>query len=245
MLRIAGNPTLAWITRTIALAIVLAACTSTPSDDPGYPLPTANGGFTCFGVPVASLILHGKLVSGTAEVWANDDVPIRWPPGYRARFDPSLVIVDATGTVRGREGEEMMTADPWHGQLVCPEHQNVAGESGALIVSIGLLNPPPPTPEGSRPCSAVIADLTSALPILRTDLAAMVGGATDGATRNQLSNDGARTLDLLERHSDCYPDARLTVWRADLEYLAHAWLPNFTHVEASRRLDELQRTPLG
>ncbi len=244
MLNPARTPTLAGIARAVALAIALSACTATPSEAPGYPLPTSVGD-TCAGVGIDSLILHGKLVAGAAEIWANDNIAIQWPAGYRARFDPALVIVDAQGIVRGREGEEMATVDPWHGQIVCPYNSIVAGDLGPLVVAIYLPFPPLPTPEGSRPCSAVSADLTSGLSILEADLAAMVGGATDGATRNQLATDGGRTLNELDRHPDCYSDATLAVWRADLDYLAHPWLPIFTHVKAIHDLDELQRTPLG
>src|SRR5947199_264222 len=110
------SPWFGGIARAIVLAIALSACTSAPSAAPGYSLPTSVGE-GCRGVGVDSLILHGKLVTGAAEVWANDRIPIQWPAGYEARFDPLLVIVDAQGTVRGREGEEMVTADPWHGQV--------------------------------------------------------------------------------------------------------------------------------
>jgi hypothetical protein len=37
----------------------------------------------------------------------------------------------------------------------------------------------------------------------------------------------------------------VTVWDADLTYLAHPWLPSFTHLEAIHRLDELKHTPLA
>jgi hypothetical protein len=233
---------IAGIARATALAIALSACTAAASVAPGYSLPTSVGE-GCRGVGVDSLILHGKLVDGAAEVWANDHTPIQWPAGYEARFDPLLVIVDAQDTVRGREGEEMVTVDPWHGQVVCPYDRQDGDAVGSLLVAVSLPNPPLPTPEGSRPCSAVRAELTAALPILGTDLAAMVGGATDGATRNQLASDAYRTLEELDRHPDCYAEATMTVWRADLDYLGHPWLPSFTRVKASAHLDELLKTP--
>jgi hypothetical protein len=179
------------IVRVMVLVVALSACTASTAVAPGYPLPTSAGD-GCRGVGVDSLILHGKLVAGTAEVWANDNIQIEWPPGYQARFDPSLLIVDAQGAVRGREGEEMATVDPWHGQLLCAYHQIAGDTYGPLRVTVYLPNPPLPTPEGARPCSAVTADLTAALGILERDVAAMVGGATDGATRNQLSTDGGK-----------------------------------------------------
>lgn len=225
-----------------SMAVVLAACTSTPSP-PAYPLPTSPGD-SCAGVGVASLILHGRLVDGVAQVWANDDIAIRWPIGYRARFEPTLVVVDARGVIRGREGEEMATAEPWHGQYVCPEHSPSDVGFGPLVVTIYLLSPPPPTPEGSRPCSAVTADLRAALATLRADAEAMVGGATDGATRNRLASDASQTLDELNRHPDCYPAARLAVWQADLGYLSEPWRPNFRRVDALQRVTELEGTPL-
>jgi hypothetical protein len=90
----------------------------------------------------------------------------------------------------------------------------------------------------------VTSDLAKAFSTLENDLGAMVGGATDGATRNHLATDAGATLNELSRHPHCYATATDTVWEGDLDYLAHPWLPTFTHAEAARRLAELLDTPL-
>jgi hypothetical protein len=227
----------------VAVAVGVVLRGAFPLEVSGYPLPTSAGD-GCRGVGVDSLILHGKLVGSAADVWANDDVAIEWPAGYKAQFAPSLVVVDRQGTVRGREGDEMATLDPWHGQIVCPYRQIVGDAFGPIVVAVILPDPPLPTPEGSRPCSAIVADVTLSLAILRADVAAMVGGATDAASRNQLGNDAGRTLNELNAHPDCSSPAALATWRVDLGYLQAPWVPNFSRSKAFENLNELVVTPL-
>ena len=241
--RMHGPLALGLVILMITVGTTFSACVSVPTR-PGFPLPTTGGGNICAGVNADSLILHGKLADGIAEVWANDDTAIYWPAGYRATFDPSLVIVDGDGVTRGREGEEMAGTDPWHGQLICPQYSIVGDVFGPLIVTITLPNPPLPTPEGSRPCPEVMAELVESLPLLRADLNAMVGGATDDETRGKLATDAAHARDALNRHADCYEQTTLDLWAANLDYLASPHHTGFTHAGAAERLDVLQGAPL-
>lgn len=116
---------------------VLGACTHAPR----YAVPTDSARITCQGGAIDSnsgihLVLHGRLEGDIARTWVNDSTEVVWPGGYEARFEPSLVIYDSNGVVRGREGEDMAASVPWHGQPICMNRDN-----GAL--SMVLVGPPP------------------------------------------------------------------------------------------------------
>jgi hypothetical protein len=102
----------------LLLASLIAACHATT----GYPLPTREPSITaCGGVGMTSLVLHGSLVNGAPRLWTNaDETTILWPPGYVARFEPALVVVDGGGTVRAREGDDLLTTGAVDGLFACP-----------------------------------------------------------------------------------------------------------------------------
>lgn len=107
----------------VALLLAIAACGCT-SQSPAYPVASFWLGITCQGGAVAPqpglhLVLHGAMDSGSARTWVGDSTVVKWPAGYVARFEPSLVIYDASGVIRGREGEDLAATSPWHGQTVC------------------------------------------------------------------------------------------------------------------------------
>lgn len=131
-------------------AVLLGGCSPvSPSPEPAaasgpvsYALPDGLLGPTCAGVGTGPLILHGRLVNGVAAAWAGDAITIRWPSGYVAHFEPDLIVSDADGGVRGREGEDMMADPRWHDQLVCLFRQvDANGELGAFAIDVW-----PPTP---------------------------------------------------------------------------------------------------
>ena len=141
-------------------AVLLGGCgevapsraTPTAPGPVSYALPDGLVGNTCAGVGTGPLILHGRLVDGVAEAWAGDAITIRWPSGYVARFEPDLIVLDADGVVRGREGEDMTADAPWHDQLVCPFAQvDANGGLGALAIDVF-----PPSPAVA--CGPLAAD---------------------------------------------------------------------------------------
>jgi hypothetical protein len=114
----------------IGLAGVLAAaCASTvptvPSVDPSaaassetgvVPLDVAPGAGLgrgpqggCGSVGFSDLLLHGD-PARTPPVWVVDvdggmAHPIRWPPGFSARFEPDLVVYDARNRAVAHNGD--------------------------------------------------------------------------------------------------------------------------------------------
>jgi hypothetical protein len=104
----------------MTLALILAACASPVT----YPLPSRDPAINaCAGVNTPSLVLHGSLSSGVARVWASDvagrESAVYWPPGYAARFDPGLVVLDAGGAARTGEGDDLIAIAASRGLSVC------------------------------------------------------------------------------------------------------------------------------
>ena len=105
----------------LAGAVVVGCASSLP---PASPLPTsfvdvptlpgasiAPGGTpaACGGVGLGDAILHGSAVASDP-VWLetvaepSGRVAVGWPAGFRARFSPSLELIDTAGIVVAREG---------------------------------------------------------------------------------------------------------------------------------------------
>jgi len=101
---------------------------ASPSPLAGYVLPSIAPAlevdWVCAGVGLSPLFLEGQLEGGVAEVWAGTPthrIPLRWPAGYRARFEPGLVIINRDGIVVAHGGDNMDTGvPPWPGLYVCP-----------------------------------------------------------------------------------------------------------------------------
>jgi hypothetical protein len=73
----------------------------------------------CAGVGV-SAVLHGSAADPRVAWLVNDlgtRVDVVWPPGYRARFNPNLEVLDASGVVLLRLADVITgvcgTADPY------------------------------------------------------------------------------------------------------------------------------------
>lgn len=61
----------------------------------------------CAGVGIEGLVLRGDPDSSSV-AWADVGgarMAIQWPPGTVARFEPSLVMVAADGSVIARDGD--------------------------------------------------------------------------------------------------------------------------------------------
>jgi hypothetical protein len=75
-------------------------------------------------VGMVSLVLHGSFSSGIARTWTPDwhggESTVYWPPSYVAGFDPDLVVFDAGGVVRARDGDDLLSTGPLHGLSACP-----------------------------------------------------------------------------------------------------------------------------
>lgn len=71
--------------------------------------------------------LRARLVPGdghaVAEAFAklnNDEVPIRWPPGYQAIFDPLFSrVLTAEGATFAVAGDDLNRAFRWRGHVIC------------------------------------------------------------------------------------------------------------------------------
>jgi len=67
------------------------------------------------------LVLHGSVTNGKPRIWTNDDgTTVLWPPGYVARFAPALEVLDPSGVVRAREGDDLLTTGVANGLFACP-----------------------------------------------------------------------------------------------------------------------------
>lgn len=123
-----------------ALALIGAACTPTPDPSPSdrvaFDLPTIPPDYAanpiCAGVDVRPLLLDGSLVNGVPIVTANGIMPISWPSGFTAEFDPDLVVYSSDGRTFARKGE-VIANDIWHGLDVCVMGQP-HGPPGRLVV---------------------------------------------------------------------------------------------------------------
>ena len=115
----------------IVVAGILATACSTPlpsleppasgSDSGVVPLDVVPGAGLgagpqggCGSVAFSDMQLHGDPTASPA-VWLVDvdggvSHPIRWPPGFSARFHPTLVILDAHGRVVARDGDVLKDA---------------------------------------------------------------------------------------------------------------------------------------
>jgi hypothetical protein len=76
----------------------------------------------CAGVGLSPLTLRGALVEDAASVWAETvgpNLPVLWPRGYRARFEPDLIVVNSKGDEVARGGTDM-SGGTLPGVLLCP-----------------------------------------------------------------------------------------------------------------------------
>jgi hypothetical protein len=89
-----------------ALALLVAACVTRPT----LPLPTLasyNGG--CRGVGLEATLAGSRTDPRVAWLLGagGSRQEIIWPPGFTARFDPNLAVLDADGEVVYRAGDRI------------------------------------------------------------------------------------------------------------------------------------------
>lgn len=104
------------VTRPAAyLAVVVAlacACSAQPPSPATFDLPGPTSQPTaCGGVGAGLVILRGgpndeRLTWETA-LDGSGRQEVVWPPGYRARFAPTLEVFDATGGLLARDGDRV------------------------------------------------------------------------------------------------------------------------------------------
>ena len=133
---------LAWRALMLLAVVLLGVACGTgsdvPSSAPRFALPTIPADWArdpnCAGVELTPLVLKGQTAEGATSVTANGNVPISWPPGYTATFDPSLVVWSPDGREFARGGEDM-TGVVWHGTRVCVMG-DPGGPPGKLVIWI-------------------------------------------------------------------------------------------------------------
>ena len=138
----------------LALCAVLAACVGRPLASNGpSPVALPSGAVALASVTPAPhaagcigmghnppWTLHGD-PNATPSVWAETGteqrVPIFWPPGFYAQFDPSLEVSAPTGQRVAREGADLTTDDQvWPGLVIC-----AFGDSVDVFWLSALANP--------------------------------------------------------------------------------------------------------
>lgn len=153
----------------VLVATLLAGCAAAGS--PTLPLPTLAPGEVALPEYLAEVGGAPQLCAGVAWVGfpvvvdgSRDDPALTWivfgndghrenllwPPGYRARFTPSLVVLDPTGQAVAREGEYATGGCPMlpGGTLIdLPTKTRPLGGSMASP-SATPTNPPPSTAPG-------------------------------------------------------------------------------------------------
>ena len=88
------------------VVVLLAACGATPTPSPSLPT-LASDVTVCEGVGGVATLAGSPTDPRLA--WTVDPTggrhEIVWPPGFTARFDPDLAILDASGKVVFRAGD--------------------------------------------------------------------------------------------------------------------------------------------
>lgn len=103
-------------TRVLLLRLVLASAMAVASGcdansssyAPAVSLPTLGQATGCAGFGIVAT-LHGD-PTYPGITWLEADgsrLDVYWPPGYRARFTPDLIVIDDHGTVVLREGSSV------------------------------------------------------------------------------------------------------------------------------------------
>jgi hypothetical protein len=92
--------------RLLGVVVLLAACSTTPS--PSLPtLATYSGG--CRGVGLDATLAGSSTDPRVTWLVGSEGGrgEIIWPPGFTARFDPDLAVLDASGKVVYRAGDKI------------------------------------------------------------------------------------------------------------------------------------------
>ena len=90
------------------VAVLLAGCAATPAPSPTLPTLTSDVSI-CAGVGTIATLAGSPTDPRVA--WLVGPTggrrEIVWPPGFTARFDPDLAVLDASGKVVYRAGDQI------------------------------------------------------------------------------------------------------------------------------------------
>jgi len=77
----------------------------------------------CGGVGMGPVLtLQGSEADGVYGLLNNTQhIPIKWPPGYRAVFEPSLMVLAPNGTPVAKLGDDLLQPQIRGGLIVCTE----------------------------------------------------------------------------------------------------------------------------
>jgi hypothetical protein len=73
-----------------------------------HPLPLAENPNACRGVGIEATLAGSPTdnrVTWLVRAENGNETPLVWPPGWKARFTPSLEVMDPSGIVRFRQGD--------------------------------------------------------------------------------------------------------------------------------------------
>jgi hypothetical protein len=86
----------------LAVAAMTSACTSRS-------LPVTEFPNACRGIGLDAVLVGDPGDAQVAWLETSDGrtIALTWPPGYAARFDPDLTVVDGDGQVRFRAGDRV------------------------------------------------------------------------------------------------------------------------------------------
>lgn len=100
-------PSHAWVLVALATATI-AGCSSVE-----HPLPLARDPNSCRGVGIEATLTGSPMdtrITWLVRAESGNEAPLVWPPGWKARFTPSLEVMDPAGIVRFRQGDRVTGA---------------------------------------------------------------------------------------------------------------------------------------
>jgi hypothetical protein len=114
---------------SLLVGLVVLSCAVAPSRAPGPPrhdLPTASDipGISCAGlgyVPPMRLFGSSSANPPAWVIWTGDTrIPIAWPSGFYAIFDPEFEVHSSDGRLVARAGDDVSSSPTiWPGYVVC------------------------------------------------------------------------------------------------------------------------------
>lgn len=124
----------AWLLPTLAslvVSVAVMACEAGP-EALRYPLPVADAPNRCRGIGFEAIIFGDEADPRLAWLVARTgrEFLLVWPPGWSARFDPKLEVLDQGGRVRLRQGDRI--------QGVCPKGPGALEDPGKAVMIDGL-----------------------------------------------------------------------------------------------------------
>ena len=129
-----GNKALV-VGASLLVGLAVLSCAGAPSRPPGPPrheLPAASDipGISCAGLGyVPPMRLFGSSAANPSAwvVWTGETrIPIVWPSGFYAVFDPTFEVHSSDGRLVARAGDDVSTSpNIWPGYVVCAGDKSV------------------------------------------------------------------------------------------------------------------------